>query len=514
MRAIRSVAIAQNELSLISKLPPETLVNISEFVVEPRTRESMSEIVKMTHVCQYWRSTLISYPRLWSSVFVRTDRKDFAAACLERNREAPLTVHVDLTHGNYELYDDCTCIRDEWERGEWPERQIDERNPCRYHTTINPRLKTEHTQRIRTLDVRLTMLDTFAKEGPYQYFKDTLDHFELFTSPLPTLESLSFHVDPKFELGVDTYLEFPEDLFCWESLPPTRLCHLTLHGCYGGPFWTVRNLTSFELAGGEGAVDSIELDASMFSLFISNNMSLVSLSLSRCSFPDLVELSQAWITPVKLPELKFLRLMDNVELSSFASLVDVPSFKSFSSLRIFVQRYPRSGIICLRTIVHTESDDGFHLSYGPSGNAEEASDWLGAVYGADPNLAFIRFEGREPEPVVQDGLGAFPLSFFMKAKVLEIGGSFAGLRYRDFWEDLEQVGPQLTTLRLEVTGWMEATARSVEKFIRVRSNKGMPLVKLERMRIEGVSEEDEEKAEKLWEEFRAGLNIDQYLSPQ
>ena len=51
--AVRSVLVAQNELGLISKLPPETLVAISEFVAEPRTRESLFEIVKLTHVCQY-----------------------------------------------------------------------------------------------------------------------------------------------------------------------------------------------------------------------------------------------------------------------------------------------------------------------------------------------------------------------------------------------------------------------------------------------------------------------------
>jgi len=33
------------------------------------------------------------------------------------------------------------------------------------------------------------------------------------------------------------------------------------------------------------------------------------------------------------------------------------------------------------------------------------------------------------------------------------------------------------------------------------------------VRFEGMSEEDGEKAEKFWEGFRAGLNIDQYLSP-
>lgn len=42
----------------------------------------------------------------------------------------------------------------------------------------------------------------------------------------------------------------------------------------------------------------------------------------------------------------------------------------------------------------------------------------------------------------------------------------------------------------------------------------MPLSKPERMTFEGADREDEEKAKKLWEEFRTGLDIDQYLTVQ
>ena len=69
----------------------------------------MFDVVRMTHVCQYWRSTLISYPRLWSSIFVRNDHKDFVVTCLERSRELPLAVRLDLGHGGHGGdYLDCT----------------------------------------------------------------------------------------------------------------------------------------------------------------------------------------------------------------------------------------------------------------------------------------------------------------------------------------------------------------------------------------------------------------------
>ena len=53
-----------------------------------------------------------------------------------------------------------------------------------------------------------------------------------------------------------------------------------------------------------------------------------------------------------------------------------------------------------------------------------------------------------------------------------------------------------------------AVAKSVKKFVKARFKRGMPLEKLEKTRFEEVSEEDEENAKRLWEEFRVGLKID------
>jgi len=503
--AVRSIVVAENEFSLISKLPPETLANISEFVAEPRTRESMFEIVKMTHVCQYWRSTLISYPHLWSSIFVKNDHKDFVAACLERSREAPLAVRLDLKYGGYGDYPDCTCIRDEWS----PRMRVNENNPCRYHTTIDPLLEDNHIERIRTLDVHLAMLDNVARDGPNKEFKDALDDSQLFAFPLPALENLSFHVDHQID-DIDTRLVLPMSLFRWAFFPPTQLRHLTLHNCYGGPIRAVCNLTSFELAGDVNAFDRIKLNQRTFLPFLSGNPSLVSLSLAHCNLPDRTQLSR--VTPIKLPELKSLRLMDIYGFPSFPGLVDVPAFKTLSSLWISVQKRA-VGSYGTDILVHAESDGGFQLSYDTS-PYEVTSDWFGVMDDADPSLAFVRFEGRGLE-VRGNEEEASPLSLFVNAKVLEIGVSFADLWYHDFWKDVGKVGPQLTTLRLEVTeGMKPAVAKSVRKLVRERFNKGMPLAKLERMRFGEISEEAEEKAKGLWDEFWAGLDVDQYLVPQ
>lgn len=504
--AIKSVVVAQNELSLINKLPPETIIIISEFIIEPGSRKSIFELVKMTHICQYWRSTLISCPRLWSSIFVKHDHKDFVTACLERSQELPLSVHLDLKYGDYHEFDDCTCIRNEWSPGMY----IDEDNPCRYHTTIEPLMDVDSIKRIRKLDVFLTMLDG-SEEGPDHDFHDALDNFQFFVFPLPFLESFSFSVDyEEFDSYIDTHLSLPGNLFCWMIAPPTKLRHLSLHGCYGGPILAVHNLTSFELSGYED-YDPIQLGQRAFLPFISGSPSLVSLALSRCEFPDREKSSRA--TPVKLSELKTLRLINVYGLTGLPGIIEVPAFKTLSSLHISTRKEEGAMSYVPDFEVRAENDDGFRLFYDSQNNDELASEWLGITRNADSSPALVRLEGRDLHSRDKYGMRNSPLPLFVNAKVLEIGASFAGRWYRDFWKDLGNIGSQLTTLRLEVVEGMDPTvAESVRGFAKARLEKGMPLMKLERMKFKGLDEEGEEKAEKLWEEFRAGLNIDQYLS--
>jgi hypothetical protein len=469
----------------------------------------MLEVVKMTHVYQYWRSTLISYPHLWSSIFVGNSHKGFAATCLERSREAPLTARLDLEHGDYYL--ESTPVR---------QTDIEGDPSCHYRAMLAPLLEADCIRRIRKLDVHLIMEERLKEDGendPEEIFRGALDDFGFFEFPLPVLENLNFHVI--HEVDHKYPLELPEGLFGWGSLPPATLRHLALHGCFGGPFQEVRDLTSFELDAYGDTFDpeSMELDQHTFAPFISGNPSLVSLHLVGCSFPD-----DAWtppITPAKLLELKSLQLTETHGLPNFPNLVDVPAFKTLSSLRISARKRECSNFgsyLATDTtnfLVRAEGHDGFQLSYQTLDNREVASDWLGITRGAGPTPAFVRFEGRERDLTKENEMEVSPLPLFVNAEVLEIGASFASLWYRDFWKDLEKVGPQLTTLRLEIIeGMKSSVAKSVKKLVKARFQKGTPLIKLERMTFEEMSEEDDEEAKKLWEEFRVGLNVDQYLA--
>ena len=204
------------------------------------------------------------------------------------------------------------------------------------------------------------------------------------------------------------------------------------------------------------------------------------------------------------------------KLPSFPGLIDVPAFSRLSSLRILIHERSYARFSNGHFLVRAESDDGFQLLYNTHNHGKAAKAWLGLTRHADPSLAYVRFEGQELGSRKVKGDSLLPL--FANAAVLEIGASFTNFySYRfwkahGLWKDLEGVGPQLTTLRLEVTDIVDRqVAKSVEELVEVRLQKGMPLAKLERMVFEETSEERGEEAEKCWEKFRAGLNIDQYL---
>ena len=65
-------------------------------VLEYRARER--DLVKATHVCQYWRSTLTSSPTLWSCSWFHTSPDfDRILTYLERSKSAPIDVNINTS---------------------------------------------------------------------------------------------------------------------------------------------------------------------------------------------------------------------------------------------------------------------------------------------------------------------------------------------------------------------------------------------------------------------------------
>jgi len=80
------VRSARNRAVVVNRLPPEVLAKVLSF------RRDDRDLISATHVCERWRSTLLSIPLLWTEVvFGDPDR---TATYLERSKGAPLHVSV------------------------------------------------------------------------------------------------------------------------------------------------------------------------------------------------------------------------------------------------------------------------------------------------------------------------------------------------------------------------------------------------------------------------------------
>lgn len=72
--------------SAIHSLPPKILTAVASHLGDDKS------LVFATHVCHFWRSTLISSPRLWSRLTFRNARR--ALVFLERSGSAPVSVDI------------------------------------------------------------------------------------------------------------------------------------------------------------------------------------------------------------------------------------------------------------------------------------------------------------------------------------------------------------------------------------------------------------------------------------
>jgi hypothetical protein len=82
----RKAKNAKNSLAPINKIPPETLAQVAAFIEPGR------QLVDTTAVCQHWRATLLSFPRLWNTVRCSNQRQ--FDAYLERSKSVPLKVQL------------------------------------------------------------------------------------------------------------------------------------------------------------------------------------------------------------------------------------------------------------------------------------------------------------------------------------------------------------------------------------------------------------------------------------
>jgi hypothetical protein len=77
----------------VNGLPPEVLCRVFQH------RNCGQDLVVATHVCRYWRSTLISDPSLWTSILLNsTSDANRTQTYLERSKSATLDIKIISDH--------------------------------------------------------------------------------------------------------------------------------------------------------------------------------------------------------------------------------------------------------------------------------------------------------------------------------------------------------------------------------------------------------------------------------
>ena len=77
----------------VNRLPPEIISHIAQHIVQPSG--DTASVIPLTHVCQYWRKSIISTPANWTSIIY--SRPNLTALNLERSKAAPLQLKLRMS---------------------------------------------------------------------------------------------------------------------------------------------------------------------------------------------------------------------------------------------------------------------------------------------------------------------------------------------------------------------------------------------------------------------------------
>jgi hypothetical protein len=209
---LRVLHSLQNTLRPINRLPPEIIPYIARRVLEGDDVDVRS-IVPLTHVCQYWRNSIVSTPGNWS--LISSNRRKLAELSLGRVKAVPLTIHLDLDRLKREprvlslLVPQLENIQHLLSSGFYTIEELTQ--PLSYSHESMPNLRS-------LVLTRSSQADWSRHTDPFDFPADsTLRELSLSSVPLfPSILSLRILTkfslfDQHVKLHVDTLLSFLEE---------------------------------------------------------------------------------------------------------------------------------------------------------------------------------------------------------------------------------------------------------------------------------------------------------------
>ena len=191
----------------VNRLPPEILSYIARGVCN-KYHEDARTIIPLTHVCRYWRVSIISTPENWA--VISNHPNNIAALSLERAKAAPLEIYLDMDRRRQDpefLDPFIPHFRNAETMRITSLSTIEDLSFVSQHTMANLRslalLDRGHLNWDRSID-------------PFEPLTYTLRYLELFAIPLypsflnlTTLTGLDLR-DFRCSIHLDTFLDFLE----------------------------------------------------------------------------------------------------------------------------------------------------------------------------------------------------------------------------------------------------------------------------------------------------------------
>ena len=100
---LKLIPSLRNLLQPVNRLPPEILSRVARYVPDKSARDTRS-IIPLTHVCRYWRESIVSTPEVWTLISSRS-KSSVTTLSLERSKAAPLEIDFNLRIRDREFLD-------------------------------------------------------------------------------------------------------------------------------------------------------------------------------------------------------------------------------------------------------------------------------------------------------------------------------------------------------------------------------------------------------------------------
>jgi hypothetical protein len=485
------VANLLNESTPTHRLPLELLTRIFHLAVDHGSEEHAKQIIPLTHVCRYWRTVLLAYPSIWSTVCLKPGNPNVISLWLGRSQKVPLTVIAEFTdaykHPPCRYQDSATAtLADDNGLG-----------VCfRHEAVLSLNQLLPHRSRICDLSILIHSSDPYWDDEDDDGHQDepTLLHHNFFGKTLPNLQRLDFraaHVEH------DRYMiPIPDSIFAKE-LP--LLKDLKYLGVTGGLTKTAKNLTSCEIGYWFESAGPTITSAEELRVLFENNITLESLIINGCEF-----VIDDPLAPIATPmaNLKFLKIdypFTN-SLEKILNCIHAPQFKDIDTVYLSL---PFSGLEVVAT-------DG-------SGHTFEFSQLIGNQSTFHPlrylgaNIITLRLDRGitlkqlDDAPVLYELLGSLDT-----VQVLEFDGSVA-----DFVQNILSTGvfPGLKVIRVTVS-WRdyESALRVLAVALRLRMVARNPLSTVEPVIVGNDVQGSDQKLRARWEERYKAEGIHNFLS--